>query len=511
MALTINSEPDIFDNHAKHNVTTSLTEGSSYQNLRIRADLYYKGDILATIDQPKGLDDWDFGRILRGLCSPYRPPLNSLVGALPKVNSYTNKITSWTNDGVSPFTTHITSDAHFVELTKTPAGYAKTVSNNISMVKGRYYAFIISQTVSISGTYPTVTLDDGGSDGWQENIVAMNAEYGIYIFMCRNTTATGKIILENLAGNTVAIYVLDTFCHEIDPESDIYFGFSAPYAIRFTEIYEDVSNVTTAGGTSDTVVKSFFLVRGNFNDYVLTGDTSKWLLEAPQDTWLYSAAQNMDIDAESHFLVITKKFKVEGAYQHSSGYPTWSYGMITLFASMGYGAIIFSRHTLPFSDSPAIKWANFRLYDKDGYPGGVKVSRIYRINTVEGRCINTDLHLHLDWNNYLGGIQQLTFAGGFDEGKFGVRDVYTDEEGRRKIFSSVRGTRQTLISHPMRDDIVKAVAECVASEKAYIMDNESATREEVYIVPDSLLAVRTGKLSILSIEIEKIHPVDWEA
>jgi len=509
MALTRNTSPEVFDNSGKFNVTTSLTEGASYQNLRIRADLYYKGVVLATIEQPKGLDDWDFGGILRRLCSHWRPPLNSTsVSLLPKINSYTNKITGWTNDGVDPFSVHTTVGARFTQLEKTPAGAAKTASNNISVVAGRYYAFCIYDYDLTSGEHLTVTFDDGTASGWDNNVIVLNAEYGIYLFMCRTTTATGKIYLENQAGDTVVINEVRCYCLEIDPETDDYFGFSAPYTVQFTEVYEDVSDVTTEGATEDTEVFSFFNVRGVLDDYVCDGTAKKLLISALDDEWPYFGGnRDITIDAELHIIGITKKYYQGLAYETSGNPGVWAHGDYA-YPALGYFAVILHRGHGAFAATPLVSYAHIRMYDEDGYLGGNAITREYYIPTVS-RIVDTSKHLHLCWNNYIGGIQQWTFLAGFDESKFGVRDLYKDNEGRNKVFSSVRGTRQILHSHYISDAQAKALAECVASEDAYLVDDTNAERNEVFIVPDSLVAVKNGDLSSISIEIEIIHPEDW--
>ena len=68
MALTISTHPeDQITNAPDFTVTTSLTEGASYQNLRIRATIYIGGEseAVAVLEQPKNLDDWDFLDLLR--------------------------------------------------------------------------------------------------------------------------------------------------------------------------------------------------------------------------------------------------------------------------------------------------------------------------------------------------------------------------------------------------------------------------------------------------------------
>ena len=65
MALTVNSNPENVDNSGEYNVTTSLTEDGDHVNLRVRADITIDAVIVATIEKPKGLADFDFFDILK--------------------------------------------------------------------------------------------------------------------------------------------------------------------------------------------------------------------------------------------------------------------------------------------------------------------------------------------------------------------------------------------------------------------------------------------------------------
>lgn len=65
MSLTVNTVPANISNSAIVNVTTDLVEDSTHVNLRIRADITVSAVIIATVEKPKGLPDFDFGDILK--------------------------------------------------------------------------------------------------------------------------------------------------------------------------------------------------------------------------------------------------------------------------------------------------------------------------------------------------------------------------------------------------------------------------------------------------------------
>jgi hypothetical protein len=65
MALTINAVPNNIDNSGKFDVTTDWVENSSHVNLRIRAEVTVAAVIVATVEKPKGLKDFDLADILK--------------------------------------------------------------------------------------------------------------------------------------------------------------------------------------------------------------------------------------------------------------------------------------------------------------------------------------------------------------------------------------------------------------------------------------------------------------
>lgn len=67
MALTVNSSPAAISNAAVFNVTTSLSEDSSHVNLRVRCDVTVSAVVVASVEKPKGLADFDLSNILKSL------------------------------------------------------------------------------------------------------------------------------------------------------------------------------------------------------------------------------------------------------------------------------------------------------------------------------------------------------------------------------------------------------------------------------------------------------------
>jgi hypothetical protein len=66
MSLTVNTVPANISNSGAFNVTTSLTESSpTCVNLRVRCDITVASVIVATVEKPKGIADFDFFDILK--------------------------------------------------------------------------------------------------------------------------------------------------------------------------------------------------------------------------------------------------------------------------------------------------------------------------------------------------------------------------------------------------------------------------------------------------------------
>jgi hypothetical protein len=64
MALTVNTNPANIDNSGLFNVTSSLVEDTTHVNMRIRADITVSSIIVATLEKPISLSDFDFSEIL---------------------------------------------------------------------------------------------------------------------------------------------------------------------------------------------------------------------------------------------------------------------------------------------------------------------------------------------------------------------------------------------------------------------------------------------------------------
>ena len=117
MSLVINGTPANISNASAFNITTTLIEDATHVNLRIRADVIVAAVIVATVEKPKGLPDFDFSDILKA----FIPGLSITRGgaALYNVSSgsplvaYLITFTEiWENSGVTYAGTPVNSSTY---------------------------------------------------------------------------------------------------------------------------------------------------------------------------------------------------------------------------------------------------------------------------------------------------------------------------------------------------------------------------------------------------------------
>jgi len=161
MALTLNTIPgQIITATPNYNVTTSLIEGASYNNVRIRANVYIDGVIKAVLEQPKGLADFAFFNILKAFCGRLNQAPHTVNPLTAPVLS-SELLTAWTNHGAG-FSTFTTSGRQISEAIS--AGAAVARSNDLGalaagdiIIVGTEYDY----TVNTGSQNPYMRLSDG--------------------------------------------------------------------------------------------------------------------------------------------------------------------------------------------------------------------------------------------------------------------------------------------------------------------------------------------------------------
>jgi hypothetical protein len=153
MALTINTHPDeVITNAPEFDVSTSLTEGASYQNLRIRATIYIGGEseAQAVLEQPKGMDDWDFFEVLKAFCGKCNEAVGGTAG-YTKPTFGSELLTGWTNV-LSGFETFTTSGREITSAIDSNASGGLAGSNDLGAISvGEIYVVAIGTDYVDSG------------------------------------------------------------------------------------------------------------------------------------------------------------------------------------------------------------------------------------------------------------------------------------------------------------------------------------------------------------------------
>lgn len=136
MALTLNTSPAAISNSGAFNITTSLSEDATHVNLRVRCDITSSAVIVAVVEKPKGIADFDFSDILRSLIAGIsfaRASGNKVVvaGGSPLV-AYTVLFTEVWEDAAGVTQAGDTENAsaatfRFINSSLTPAAFAEYV------------------------------------------------------------------------------------------------------------------------------------------------------------------------------------------------------------------------------------------------------------------------------------------------------------------------------------------------------------------------------------------------
>jgi hypothetical protein len=175
MAITVNTEPTAIDNRSEWNVTTSLTEGASYQNIRIKVEIQ-NTDGSTNYDVqyiPKGISDYDFTDLLYRLITYDSAELDDILMQTTNSNSYFEyqiKFTEVYENSSNVTTTGATSTSSDkqifkikttdLDLYKFGNGYSKFLTNRQSFRLSKNKNLITSWSSYLS-TYDTF-IETGG-------------------------------------------------------------------------------------------------------------------------------------------------------------------------------------------------------------------------------------------------------------------------------------------------------------------------------------------------------------
>jgi len=404
MAVTINSNPTYqIGNTALYDVTTSLVEDSSHVNLRIRASLYHDGVVKAVLEKPKGIPKFDFAEILKTLfvgCKKERG-----TGDAYEVGSVgSNLLSSWSSYS-GTWTTLSTTGATVNSAICTVSSVIQ--SNTITMAVGELYVLTIPNLASTGTNRPRAYLSTGGA---AEVELYANKSYLLMPTSAGSITIrVGNVASQNFSGN------FDL--RKITTDRTAIGQMVVPYFVRWDEVYEDSTGVTTIGAAATSrlfryVPASSLLNIGN--DYVMVAGSTKafanlnfragamkWYTGTPNEMRLTFFTEQVDVDL----------------YQGKNGGALSS--TATMFCPEGWGVVILDANSMASVTSQS----QFRLND------GVAGTAISEVLTVLASTKCSSNRAILEYTGYTGGEECMAFEGDNSSSFDVVRTNYKDSRG----------------------------------------------------------------------------------
>lgn len=447
MAVTIDSSPGIRSNQAEFEVSTSLVEGASYQNVRVEAVMKFadeKGN-LRTVKKvkPKGLLTFDFTDILNSVIK-YKVPTFYQSEGMEMTHVGVRGIelmTSWTNvdwDSLSVVAggAGITSGAHDGDV----SGDGYFASNTFAVTEGDILVFHLDP-LSVGGDAPSIVLNGVTSYGKNEIDSAGN-----YYFL---VTETGT------ASFRVYIYAPD-ICTSIAFTNLVYKlelnDWWMNYGVTFTEKYENASDVTTSGTPkkaddcfnhfqSPEITEAIFLASYvcqagadyPLNHYHNTG-------REDQHYGRGAVMLKSDVLIVSSFIacVVAKTFVEGRVYYEKYDKDGGSNGTGYTSTVANYSNLVFIVISSDTFSTDTIR-VDVRLRDGSTNDKSDTI-RNYALQGAKPSQKYMPIHIH--WINNLGGISNMTFFSEFRiTGKI-EREVYKDSE---RLIKNIRAFGHRLV------------------------------------------------------------------
>jgi len=350
MALTISTHPDeVITNAPEFTVTTSLTEGASYQNLRIRATVYIGGqaDAMAVLEQPKGLDDWDLFDLLKSFTGKaYLPVVGATCYGQPTYG--TELLTGWT-DLLTTFETFTTSGKEITSAIDSNASGGIAASNNLGAISaGEIFIFGCDNNFSDAGAADEILALNGTSLSNPFSV----AKYAglssgklqskhIYILHATEDDTVSSITIGHSSGAN-GNFSGNFSLHKI---TDFKNNPAVYFHIKFEEVYENASDVTTIGDEewSDAMLFAPVILRPGetFSEYLVNGSTKKFAARSHPtgSTNIYDLKYMHGVDMEFRALIYSTTPYVTLWCVHA---PTVPLREEEEFDNMGWTMVMFS-------------------------------------------------------------------------------------------------------------------------------------------------------------------------
>lgn len=466
MALTIGTVPsEVITNEPEFSATTSLTEGASYQNLRVRATVYIGGEThaVAVLEQPKGLNNWDFTELLKDFVGKCNHAVGGSDGIIsPTMGS--ELLTGWT-EYASLFTTWTVSGREITRAISTSSDYAK--SNDLgSAAIGDVYIVCVENDYVDNGTFPVLlamsqvdnpltSIDlNTGYSGLNAGKLYKNH---IYIFCMPYADSTPFIYLGNQAG-------LEDFegTFSIKKVSDFKNNPGVYFTIVFSEVYENSSDVTTTGAVRYSQSYLFVPVTvrpgEDFDDYLIDGATKKWLSRMEDGVGMYKFGEGFELRA---FAVSVAPY-------------------LSIFVNTDYGNTIYNTY--------GAGWVMGILNDSIGNIDAQDtevIMTIYSRNSAftTGYYASSPIAISCDFKCYPD-IKMLSFVGDLGEELIVFRGLHTLKgKAERSFILNRNRIRKTLNTYKSKSLALRTLYE--TKDIRLLLDELINTQQDVWMLDDN--------------------------
>ena len=494
MALTINTHPnEVITNAPEFNVTTSLSESGNQQDLRVRATIYIGGETaaVATLEQRKGLNNWDFFDILKSLTGK----CNEAVGGSDMHIGPTKGsqlITGWTNRGSSWDIAFATSGREISDA-RSNAG-AQALSNDLgSEVVGD--VFVVgyeNDYLDQGGNKVYLVLTNTGYSGNEAEIRYAGLSSGemkpnhVYFMMGQDTESAPVLAL--VADNNADV-AGTFFCYKI---SDYKNNPGVYFHVKFEEIYENSSDVTKMGDTdwADTLLFIPATMRPGEDfetDFLVTAASKAPLSRAAGCLYKFGIGQEMRI-----------LYACVSAYDKITIVTDAGSSDETDIPNMGWGMIIINDNIASVDAEDASIGISMASVSLAGAP----------IYTGFSLTILTELESYHNSKvlSFVGALGEETamFRGLLSEIGNTNKSFYSDANSKRKVLKSYKGFQMLLRTIYETEEYRRLLHELTYTEKqVWLFDSDLTTNyREVTVITDEVTIEDQKELIESEIEIE---------
>lgn len=499
MALTINTHPaEVITNAPEFDVSTSLSEGASYQELRIRATVYVGGQAspVAVLEQAKGLDDWDLTSLLHrqtGKCNI--APGGSDVHLGPNMGS--ELLTAWTNYA-GGFSSWSTSGRRIISASSTPGASAQ--SNDLgTMDHGEVFVVGVENDYADTGTPDFfLELDTASKTSLQAETKyagltsgKLNANH-IYFLMAHETTGYVRAYL-TAPGSTIVVTGTFTI-HKITDHRN---NPGAYFHVKFEEVYENAAGVTTIGAESwsDTLLYMPVAVRPSesfTDDYIINSLGDNFLTRAGDmnSVFKYGIGMELRVMYAAVSAWVRASIVVDAGSETDNDIPNAGWGIIAANSEGGYT-------NNPDADDETIGFVLTSI----NFGSGV----IYAGASMNINC-ETDCYPNMKALNFVGELGEETILFRGLGSKIGTTEkaFYKNANRIRKVLKTYKRFNEVLRTVFETEDLRMLLHELINTEKEVWMNDSNADVEytEVTVITDETPISDKEELIESEIEIE---------